>query len=406
MPNRAKRFSNSRNSPPPPRPSPPHPSPPSSRLRPSPPHPLPSPSHPHPRPSRAYLVRPSPPPSPIIPDDSREKKDQAFIDGIKMLQQVRLCELWRTDLSPPDELEKREADFILACSCDECVPKLRILDEFEKEIQTKMLLIGADLAKINDKENLCMNISTSAQWSRDMFVLLNKKLKRLCEKLGVPCPPVRSNSADLLEHVDKTIFHRLREVGLIKSGNYSTVGYDEEDNNILEELETGRWYYRNTKCKVEVYLILQDMESLEKDWKDQKIDENLKLVQQIKCVEKLPVNQLQDEVEVLISQIFPVEFHTMREEKARDLICKTSYYCIKKRNEFWQGSLHASLESSHASLEATLDSIIQEVGLFKEQWNKEFAPVFENQDGSGPKSQLVEKAKEEFENDIGFSLFD
>ncbi|KAL3653113.1 hypothetical protein CASFOL_002794 [Castilleja foliolosa] len=222
---------------------------------------------------------------------------------------LRLCVLWTS-----------ESDFLKGCSCDECRPKIERLNQFEEEINIKM---------------------------------------RLVNKLGVPCPPVRSNSADLLEIVDKTIFHRLREVGLIKFGNYSTVGYDEEDINILEKLETGRWYYRNTKAKVEVYLILQAMENLEKEWEGYKIDETQKLVKQIECVEKLPVKQLQNEVEELIAQIFPGE---LKEKRARDLIFKTSKYCARKRNEFWRWPFPPTIcGNRHASLEPALDSIIQEL---------------------------------------------
>ncbi|KAL3653717.1 hypothetical protein CASFOL_003398 [Castilleja foliolosa] len=300
-----------------------------------------------------------------------------------------------------------ESDFLKGCSCDECRPKIERLNQFEEEINIKLELVNAYRAQLNDKDNLCLSICTSAQWSKDMFGFLNKKLKRVYEKLGVPCPLVKSNSADLLELVDKTIVQRLREVGLLgKSGDSSTGEYDEDDDDILEKLETGRWYYRNTKVKDEVYALLQDIENLENDWEDYKIDllqniENLendwedykidetqKLEKQIECVEKLPVKQLQNEVEELIAQIFPGE---LREKKARALISKTSNYCTRKRDEFWQWSFAPTIcGNRHASLEPTLDSIIQEVNLFKEQWNMEFAPVFTPHDRSNPKRQLVE----------------
>ncbi|KAL3653709.1 hypothetical protein CASFOL_003390 [Castilleja foliolosa] len=358
MPKNANRYSKPRNTPP---------GPPSPRSQPKPP----SSSSSSPR------SQPKPPSSSSSsPLSLQKKKDRDFFEGIEMIQHVRLCELWRADLAPPTDLERLEYDFIKACPCDQCLPKLERLDEFEKEIQTKLELVNAYRARINDKEDLCLSICTSAQWSKDIFWFLNKKLKKLSEKLGVPCPPVRSNSANLLENVDKTIVKMLQEVGLL--GNSSTGEYDENDDDILRKLETGRWYYRNTAAKVESYLCLENIQNLEKDWKDQKIDQTLKLVKQIECVEKLPVKKLQIEVEVLISQIFPVEFHKMREEKARDLIFKTSYSCIKKRNEFWQGRWLRG--DSHALLKATLRSLLEEVGLFEKQWNTVFAPVFENQD--------------------------
>ncbi|KAL3653713.1 hypothetical protein CASFOL_003394 [Castilleja foliolosa] len=112
----------------------------------------------------------------------------------RVIPRLRLYVLWTP-----------ESDFLKGCSCNECRPKIERLNQFEEDIDIKMNLLNAYGAQLNDKDDLCLSICTSAQWSKDMFGFLNKKLKTLCEKLVVSCPLVRSNSADLLELVDKTI---------------------------------------------------------------------------------------------------------------------------------------------------------------------------------------------------------
>ncbi|KAL3653673.1 hypothetical protein CASFOL_003354 [Castilleja foliolosa] len=310
----------------------------------------------------------------------KEKKDQAFFDAIEMLQQVRLCELWTP-----------ESDFLKVCSCDECRPKIQRLNQFEEEIQSKQNLIGVYIGQLDSKEWLCFNICTSAQWTKDMFGFLNKKLKRISEELGVSCTLEKSSSADELELVDKQIVQRLTEVGLLRKSvdSGATGEYDEDDDDILGKLETARWYYRKTKVKDEVYALLQDIENLENDWDwemDNKTVEAQKLGKQIELMEKFPMKELQNEVEELIAELFPREPHEMKEKKAKKLIHKVSYSCIRKRKDFWEGSPLPTQGNEHCSngLEETLDSLLQEVNVFNEQWNKEFAPIFTRPQLIGP----------------------
>ncbi|GFP94755.1 hypothetical protein PHJA_001619900 [Phtheirospermum japonicum] len=238
-----------------------------------------------------------------------------------------------------------ESDFSKACSCRECGEKIKELKDFEKQIKAK---------------------------------------KDLITKSGVPLTLERSDSAAKLEVIDEKIDQMLRDNGFDWPNWRRTFPDDDNDDDddksydVLEEIDTGLYYYRQTKAKEKAYVLLQEIEKLEKEHeKDKKTAEDpavssMKYIEkQVELVKALPVEELQEEVEELIAEICPRDVHLKMCRKARDYISSTCYAMISKRKEFWLGCTSlASKGNGHSSngLKQTLDSLLDKLGL-QIDWN-------------------------------------
>ncbi|GFQ07859.1 hypothetical protein PHJA_002929900 [Phtheirospermum japonicum] len=332
--------------------------------------------------------------------EQEDKRYQAFIDALDLRDQLRDCDLW-----PPG------SDFSKACSCRECGEKIKELKDFEKQIKANKKLITKYIVQVDDKVDLCLHIASNSHWTKWMLDLLHKNLKAkaVSEKSGVPLTLTRSGSAAKLEAIHQNIVQMLRDNGLIGKPEDEEKVHDDDDDNescdVLKEIDTGRFYYDQTKAKDKAYVLLQEIEKLENDHeKDKKIAEaqqksldpavSMKYIEkQFELVKALPVEELQEEIEELIAEICPRDAHQKMYEKARNYISNTCYAIISKRKEFWQGSLPLASEGNdHSSngLNETLDSLIDRVNLFEDQWKKDYAPFFNPHDRSDLKRQRAE----------------
>ncbi|KAL3653672.1 hypothetical protein CASFOL_003353 [Castilleja foliolosa] len=309
-----------------------------------------------------------------------EKEYQAFRDQLDMLDQVRDCVLW-----PP------QSDFSKVCSCDECCPKIERLNQFEKEIKAKRKLISAYQSQMENKEHLCLSIFSSAEWTKRTLGFFQKKLKAVSEKSGVSWTLGKSSSAAKLEVIVEEIDQMVRGCDLLREDDddYAFDDDDDEAYDVLRNMESGLYYYKNTKAKDKAYALIREIEKLEKDCEMDMITakaQNKSIDPAIskKCIEKqiellktLPVEELKHEIKELIAEIHPIHVHMKMFLKAKQstyIICGA---IIVKRKMFWQKySSLATKDNGHNSseLKETLDSLIDKVNSFEDQWKKEFAP--------------------------------
>ncbi|KAL3653666.1 hypothetical protein CASFOL_003347 [Castilleja foliolosa] len=324
-------------------------------------------------------------PSEHVSEDLRK-----FVDQLDLLDHIRDCVLFHP-----------EFDFTNACSCDQCRPEIARLMKFEKDIQAKRRLIQKYNSETNDKEELCSGISDCADLTKQLFDLLQKKLKAVYEELEIPWEVDNSSSAANLGIVDEKIFQTLIDRGLSGEPDEKdpNVHYP-NDSNVLNKIRIGYYRYGKTKAKDKAYPIMKDIEKLEKDHqmeekmaKAQKTSLNPAiskkyLEKQIELVKKLPVNDLLHEVNELIGDIRSRDFHLKMYEEARELISKTCFAIIQKRKKFWQGAPSLSTEGiGHNSngLNETLKSLIAEVDSFEHQWENCYAKFLAPYDRSNPK---------------------
>ncbi|KAL3653622.1 hypothetical protein CASFOL_003303 [Castilleja foliolosa] len=328
-----------------------------------------------------------------------EKEYQAFKDELDLLEQVRACNLWT-----PAEL-----DFRKVCCCDDCLPKIERLNQFEKEMKAKRNLISAYLVQMDRKENLCISIANCAGWNKRTLEFFQKKLKAVSEKSGVPWTPIKCIST--AEDIDKEITHMLRKCGILPQLNDDDDDDDDDDSAIVDDddddddddvlgsIDYALFYYKKTKSNNNAYAILQEMEKLEKDRQMEEQNKNLDpafsknyIEKQIEELKKLSVEDLRNEVKKVIAEIRPKDHRKLFEE-ARQSMYDACYAIIGKRMEFWQKSPSVANEGNeHISngLEETLNSLLDEVNSFEKKWEDNYAQFYTPGDQSDPKRQRTE----------------
>ncbi|KAL3653671.1 hypothetical protein CASFOL_003352 [Castilleja foliolosa] len=311
-----------------------------------------------------------------------------FNEQLDLLDHIRDCVLFHP-----------ESDFTNACSCDQCCPKIARLMQFEKEIQAKKRLLQKYNSETNDKEELCSGISGCADLTKQLFDLLQKKTQG--SELGVSWRVDDSSSAAKLGIIDEKITRILIERGLCGEPDEKDPNlHDLDDDDVLETIHIGYYRWGKTKAKDTAYAIMEEIEELENDHNMEKkmaeeqnttIDPAISkkyIEKQIELVKKLPVDDLLHEVNELIGDIRSRDFHYKMYKETREFISKTCFAIIQKRKKFWQGRPSLATEGSdHNSngLNETLDSLIDEVKSFEDQWEKEYATFFTPYDRSNPK---------------------
>ncbi|KAL6509639.1 hypothetical protein OROGR_022949 [Orobanche gracilis] len=341
--------------------------------------------------------------------EARKNDYQAFRDALELIDQTHYCNLF-----PP------EYNFTEACSCDECSTKIMELLDFEKEIKSKINLVMELILRIQTTEEHCIFLSCAAEWTKKMLDLLHKNLKSVSEKLGVSFTLKRSNSAAKLEDVDLGIVKLIsdgRDSGVVDDLEQETevcddpeqeteVSHFADSDKIADEIDTGVFHYRNSKIKDKANGLLQEILEIETEHQKAKKSAELldpfyskkQIKKQIKLLKKLPVEELYIEVEELIAKISPIGNNRKMLLKAKNYISSIVRAMIKTRMEFWRRyqespsliSKGNGKEHSLNGLNLTLDSLLNKVKSFKNQWEKEYASFVTPYDRSYPKRQRTE----------------
>ncbi|GFP94775.1 hypothetical protein PHJA_001621900 [Phtheirospermum japonicum] len=330
----------------------------------------------------------------------REKDYQAFREKLELIDQVRDCVL-----CPPG------FDFTEACPCHECGSKISELNDFEKEIKAKKKLITEYAVQEQAKEDLCMLLIGAAFCTNRMLDLLHKSLKAVSEKSEVPSALKKSHSAAKLGVIYQNMTQMLIDSNLIGKPEEKVPDDDadaaaaDESYDVLGEIDSGFFYYKKTKAKDKAYVLLQEIEKLEKHHEmDKKTAEAQKkaldpsisrgyIEKQIELVKMFPVEELQLEAAELIAEICPRDVHLNMFGKARQYISNTCAAMITKRKAFCRGCTSPGSKGKEHSLnglDQTLDWLIEKANSFKKQWKEEYAPYFTPRDRSDPKRQRAE----------------
>ncbi|CAH9131882.1 unnamed protein product [Cuscuta epithymum] len=327
-----------------------------------------------------------------------------------------------------------ESGFHLVCLCEECVPKLRELSAFEKEIKSKRRFVEEYLYLINRTQDRSVFLSTAVERTKKMLDLLLNNLSTAYKKSGISFTLQRSASVVKLEQTDLVIARLLVQHDLMNDfENENAIEIcdedDDDDDEGENEEEEGKeektdeiipigskirsllYLYGETKVKDVAHSLLERIGNLEKElWEAQKsaVGENkpmdplipMKCIEeQIRLIKKLPVEELYDEVKELVSQL------THRNEKvgtalaASDVVSNTCDAMIQIRNDFLRkynkcdiSSLTNGNGNKHGlnGFGETLDSLLIQVKLFKDRWETDYAPFFTPYDRLDPKRQRTD----------------
>ncbi|CAH9131881.1 unnamed protein product [Cuscuta epithymum] len=291
---------------------------------------------------------------------------QLCYDPSKTEREVHNCVLF-----PP------ESGFHLACSCEECVPKLRELAGFEEKLKSKWRLVNDYLYQINWSHERCVFLSTTVERTKKLLDLLRDNLSRVSQKSGISFTLTRSASVAKLEETDLKIARLLVQHGLIDDfenenaieicddvgGGGHDDDVDEEDGNGDEEEEEDKtdeilpigpkvnsllYFYGETKVKGAAHSLLEDINNLEKElWNAKKSAEaenkpmdpliSTKYFEgKIRLLKMLPVEELYDEVNELLPQLTHRHEKVERALTALDDMSTTIRAMIQIRNEFLQ----------------------------------------------------------------------
>ncbi|KAL6518649.1 hypothetical protein OROGR_019151 [Orobanche gracilis] len=354
--------------------------------------------------------------------EARKNDYQAFRDALDLIDQTNDCSLF-----PP------EYDFTEACSCNECCTKIMELLDFEKEIKAKINLVRELGLRIQNTEERCLSLSCAAEWTKKMLDLLHKNLKSVSEKSGVSLTLKRTNSAAKLEDVDLGIVKLIsdsdliRDYGVVDDPEQETDSCDDpeqetkvshfaDSDKIADEVDTvlfikaqqgGSYrlsctrlrvfHYRNSKVKDKANGLLQEILEIETEHQKAKKSAELldpfssrkQIEKQIKLLKKLPVEELYLEVEELIAKISPIDNNRKMVRKARNFVTSIVRAMIRTRMEFWRSKGNGK-EHSLNGLNHTLDSLLNKVKSFKNQWEEEYASFVTPYDRSYPKRQRTE----------------
>ncbi|CAH9135724.1 unnamed protein product [Cuscuta epithymum] len=330
------------------------------------------------------------------------------------VQENMEVEAMKVDMEVEDRLLfPPKSDFSKVCSCIECAAKMKVLKEFEKDLQSKAdLVYQRNLQVISDQANL-VDLSAAFEWTIETLDVLYTNLKRLYTKLGFSCELRRSESEEDMNHMfDRylRIINMLMDNKLLRKSDVpyaSRAGKcGDEDADILPlagHIDAGFMHPKFTKFKDDMHSILKKIEEIEEKHKQDKTTAEEEeerplhfstsknhILNQIKVLKQFPVGEIHRECQKLVQRLKPelVDLILKAYEEIEETYCRM----IVIRRQFWkQYEMTVSFprnkdEEKHSwsRLKETLDSLCQQVNSFNEWW-KENEQHFTPCEGSNPK---------------------
>ncbi|CAH9116880.1 unnamed protein product [Cuscuta epithymum] len=247
-----------------------------------------------------------------------------------------------------------KSDFSKVCSCNECSGKMKVLKEFEKDLQSKADLVNErKLQEISDQA-IIVDLTAAFEWTVETLDVLYTNLKRLYTKSGFSCELRRSEFEEDMTDRYFRIINMLMDNKLLRK---SAVPYASKAG----------------KCGDEDADILPLAGHIDAG-----------------VLKQLPLSEMHRECQKVVQRLKPELLDLIL--KAYDEIEETYRRMIVIRRQFWkQYEMTVSFprnkdEEKHSwsRLKETLDSLCQQVSSFNEWWTENeqhFTPC----EGSSPK---------------------
>ncbi|CAA0824699.1 Unknown protein, partial [Striga hermonthica] len=228
--------------------------------------------------------------------------------------------------------------------------------------------------KLDRDDTVCTSLSTTAKWSRILLDSLFRHLKEVYEKLGVPFTLHSDNNfGDIAVRIHKKLidYHLLDETEEVEPDDKFLL------SPISDKMPHLFFLYDGTKVKDEAFHILKIIAKLEKEHEMKKkaaqehgevLDPLISkkyIEEQIKLVEQLPVEGLQEEATEQIPIVFLAPQTRVVVEEVLSLIDKTCRAVVKERNVFWKQNPECRASASESKghhlngLNKTLDSLLE-----------------------------------------------
>ncbi|CAH9135725.1 unnamed protein product [Cuscuta epithymum] len=338
----------------------------------------------------------------ILDVEASEVKENMEVEAMNVDMEVEARVLF-----PP------KSDFSKVCSCNECSGKMKVLKEFEKDLQSKADLVNErKLQEISDQA-IIVDLTAAFEWTVETLDVLYTNLKRLYTKSGLSCELRRSESEEDMTDRYFRIINMLMDNKLLRKSDVpyaSKAGKcGDEDADILPlagHIDAGFMHYQLTKFKDDAYSILKRIEEIEEKHKQDQtsaaeeerpldfLTSKKHILNQINVLKKLPLSEMHRECQKVVQRLKPELVDLIL--KAYDEIEETYRRLIVIRRQFWKQYEMTVFfprnkdEEKHSwsRLKETLDSLCQQVSSFNEWW-KENEQHFTPCEGSSPKKTKI-----------------
>ncbi|CAH9104006.1 unnamed protein product [Cuscuta epithymum] len=298
-------------------------------------------------------------------------------------------------------------DFSKVCSCNECSAKIKVLKEFEANLRSRDALVQDLVDKVARDQDTIVHVFTAVERMVWLWDILNGNLQGLDETGGGILEIKRSKSEDDMRKMYSEFAAKLMDYELLSEPEFIDArnpGAEYADTHSLKlEMEAALHFINKSKSKGVVHNILHKIEAIEQNHeREQRNAEEqerpfdisiskMHIVNQINCLEELPVGEIHRECQEVLQSLDPKLVNSIY--GAHDKIDKTYKKMIGIRRQFWKRyertvSLASNKDQekhSWSGLEKTLFSLGQQAERFNKWW-KTFEQHVTLCQGSDPKS--------------------
>ncbi|CAH9097883.1 unnamed protein product [Cuscuta epithymum] len=286
-----------------------------------------------------------------------------------------------------------ESDFSKVCSCNECCEQIKYLKEFEADLRSRAALAKARVDEVDPNVNLIMSLVSAFDGTVKLWGFLFTNLQRLDKTVGI-LEINRMKSADDMKKIYFEILQKLVGVNFIGDDDVQDLENSLTDCaakyavyadilSLKHEIEVACYHYGDTKFK-DLLHILKEFEGIEENHEEDKrlaeeeerpLDVSISeshIVNQIKCLQKLPVDEICQEIEKAMPIIDPKyvnlickEYNDIVETCTKMIVIRRQFWKQYERNVSLTGNMDPE-KHSWSGLKKTLHSLRQQADCFNE----------------------------------------